>query len=246
MAGILHAINAPIGGAGGLVYAINAANINVRAELLKNGWDGVSVVHPTVLVLGTAIIYSTSTGIPSFDTGVLPAGSTVTLVNDGVIVGRGGNGGAYGRPNGNPGGAGGTALRIQVPTTVTNNSIIGGGGGGGGAGAYGVDNGSNNNDGGGGGGGICLGSGGYSFQGYSGGTATFTAAGGGGAVYGNSGAGGNGGFYGATGGSGTSGYDAVHAKTNSGGAGGAAGLAVSGDSLVTWVVLGTIHGARTG
>lgn len=70
---------------------------------------------------------------------------TITIVNNGVIQGRGGNGGTGGAAapsaasTGGGGAAGSTALRVDRPTTVDNNGSLwgGGGGGGGGGGAVG-------------------------------------------------------------------------------------------------------------
>ena len=75
-------------------------------------------------------------------------GDSVTIVNNGYIVGAGGAGGTGASGNlgqgpipsqsipAPPGGTGGNALYVARPTTVTNNSVIGaGGGGGGGAGS---------------------------------------------------------------------------------------------------------------
>ena len=246
MAGILHAIIAPIGAGSGLVFAIDTPNINVHNLLIAQGWDGVSVVHPTLTILATAKIYSTSTAVPAFDTGSLPVGSTVTVLNNGYILGRGGNGGNGASPpagtSGNPGGAGGPAFKAQVPLTLTNNGIIGGGGGGGG-GAYNVITGAP-----GGGGGIGGSSGGAGIPGSLNGTTaiageagTLLAAGRGGVIINQNGTygSGGGGFYGTAGAAGYNlgGYIA--------GAGGAAGVATIGNANITWITSGTIYGALT-
>jgi hypothetical protein len=68
--------------------------------------------------------------------------STVTLVNNGYIMGQGGYNGCAaivstpGTTRG-PSGAGQPAINISKPVTITNNSYIAGGGGGGGSGAAG-------------------------------------------------------------------------------------------------------------
>jgi hypothetical protein len=93
------------------------------------------------------LIYSTSTLTPAFDTGALPAGSSVLIINKGSIIGMGGAGGysiyvgdyfnnSASVNSGQPGGAGGPALRTSTTLTVNNTSgyIFGGGGGGGGGG----------------------------------------------------------------------------------------------------------------
>jgi len=244
MAGILHTIISPIGGSSGLLIAVDVANLNVRDMLLANGWDGVSIINPVVTIGANAKVYSTSTSIPAFDTGVLPVGSTVTINNTGAILGKGGSGGGASGPV-QPGFAGGTGLKVRVPTTIVNLGAIGGGGGGGGQGGT-TSGGSALRSGGGGAGGAGNGAGvrgtGFSIPGTTGGNGTLTAPGYGTSAPGYT-AGGNGGFYGQAGGTGQTGITELPTP---GAAGGAAGLAVDGDSLVTWTTLGTIYGARSG
>ena len=93
----------------------------------------------TVTVPGT--VGSTSTGtyamlVPS----AFSPGDTVTLVNNGVIQGMGGAGGAGASvpQNGGPGSVGGNALYVNRPVTIFNNSTIAGGGGGGAGGCAGA------------------------------------------------------------------------------------------------------------
>jgi len=94
----------------------------------------------------------------NLSTGVFPAGSTLFIINNGRIQGAGGKGGWYNsnKTNTLPT-AGGNALTLQFPTTLTNNSglIFGGGGGGGGSAEWGGEN--DNNAPGGGGAGIPVG-----------------------------------------------------------------------------------------
>ena len=99
---------------------------------------------------------STSTGayamlVPSS----FSPGDAVTITNNGVIQGMGGDGGPgqFGASNGIAGGGGGNALYVNRPVTITNNSVIAGGGGGGGAGAGNTPNKGPSSWGGGGGGG---------------------------------------------------------------------------------------------
>ena len=166
------------------------------------------------------------------------ANDTVTITNNGVIQGMGGDGGAgrFGATPGLPGTAGGNALYVNRPTTIQNNSVIAGGGGGGGAGAgYTPDKGPSDWGGGGGGG-----------AGYNGG-----AAGGGGrpGSAGTSSAGGGGGGGPAPGGpgggrgaSGSNGSPIGGANPRSGGPGGAAGSYLVGNPFVTWTATGTRQG----
>lgn len=117
----------------------------------------------SVRVSANVTVSASSPATPAFTTGALPPGSSVTLVVDGSIIGAGGGGGSGGnggtggdpRRCGRDGGAGGTAILLTVPTTITINGLVAGGGGGGG----GVS-GCNENGGGGGGAGTPVGAGG--------------------------------------------------------------------------------------
>jgi hypothetical protein len=95
----------------------------------------------TVTVPGT--VGSSSTGsyamlVPN----AFNPGDTVTIINNGVIQGMGGNGGSGGNANrpegtstpGSGGGGGGNAIYVNRPTVITNNGTIASGGGGGGGG----------------------------------------------------------------------------------------------------------------
>jgi len=184
------------------------------------------------------------------------AADTVTIVNNGFIVGCGGGGGGGGGPGGynapapgGGGGVGGAALRAQRATRITNNGTVGGGGGGGGGGSStwnGPEKSGTANGGGGGGGGQGYnggggGSGGQGsqfadkapFNGQPGGSGSTSGAGGGGAgAFGDDGSrgqdGAGGGGYGASGGS-------------SGGGGGGGGNATTAGSNanITWLTTGT-------
>jgi hypothetical protein len=153
------------------IFAFNltsGTDLNLRTQALAAGWGGSSPVIATIPAANT--IQSSSTGVYALTiNGSFPAG--VTLVNNGTIVGRGGNGGAGGPANmdtanqtagtataGSPGSAGGPGLLVSVAVTVNNISgrIAGGGGGSGGGGgaAYGGRGIAYTSGGGGGGGGI--------------------------------------------------------------------------------------------
>ena len=88
-----------------------------------------------VIINSGIYVYSDSTGTPAFITGTGVAG-TLTIINNGYIIGAGGAGGTGGASNGNgsAGGTGGTALKLEKDTTLDNNGTISGGGGGGGGG----------------------------------------------------------------------------------------------------------------
>jgi hypothetical protein len=84
-------------------------------------------------------VTSVSNNLPAFTTGNIPAGSNVAIVNNGNILGRGGDGGiAYDPGQGWTGAGydGGTAVNVTVRTLVQNNFNIYGGGGGGNAMAF--------------------------------------------------------------------------------------------------------------
>lgn len=101
------------------------ANANLRTLAVNAGWNGSSKVVATV---GSGVyIYSTSTGTPGLTIdGSWPGG--IELINNGYIMGMGGDGSL------STGAAGGNAISLGVSLTITNNSYIGGGGGGGGSG----------------------------------------------------------------------------------------------------------------
>src|SRR3989344_5684114 len=189
------------------------------------------------------IINSNSTSQPALTTGTCwPAGSSITLINDGSIYGRGGEGGSGPHTytgtqffcNGYGGGVGGPAVGISYPLTIDNTHgyIFGGGGGGGGGGAAsGV--GTCYYWGGGGGGGqgsISSNGGGGGPGGSSGGAGTIAGPGAGGAGGSYSrGYGGAGGTGGSLGGYGSGGGSASWSGgPGSGGAGGAGGPAITG------------------
>lgn len=230
----------------------NQTNANLRTLAVNAGWNQSSKVVATIN--GGVYISSNSTGTPALTVnGSFPGG--VELVNNGIIVGRGGNGGAgatadpYSYTDGSPGASGGLALAVSVPLSLNNaNTIAGGGGGGGGGGMAVFDLGCGYlllGGGGGGGGrssaaanssGGAAGGGGSTPPG-AGGTGTVSSAGSGGNglnAYGrSSGAGGSGGGWGSSGSTGTGG------STTSGGSGGTGGGAITGNGNITWVTTGT-------
>jgi hypothetical protein len=117
-----------------------------------------SISNITIIVNAGVNLYSTVNGLPAlFIYGANP-GDTVTLVNNGNIIGYGGNGGFAQIPGGGSygtviiPGAGGPAISTRSDIIVVNNgSIGGGGGGGGGAFSFGTSGGESGSVGGGGG-----------------------------------------------------------------------------------------------
>lgn len=224
-----------------LTITSNQTDLNLRTWAVANGWDQISQLE-VVINSGVYILGSTSSANALTVSGTFVAG--VRLVNNGYILGHGGNGGAggSGAPSaGGAGTAGGTAIYVTTPLTIVNNSSIAGGGGGGGGGG-----GSNYSDwyGGGGGGGGAGGASPYATGGAAGtstGPGTGTAGAGGTATlsFGGSGGGSNYAPGGAGGAIGVAGSNGTSSAQASGGAGGAAGKYVNGNSYVTWSKTGT-------
>jgi hypothetical protein len=89
-------------------------------------------------------ISSPDVAIPAYTTGTLPAGSLVAIVNQGNIIGKGGDGGdAYDPALGWTGAGinGGTAIDLTLGADIINNFNIFGGGGGGNAMAFAISTG---------------------------------------------------------------------------------------------------------
>jgi hypothetical protein len=134
-----------------LTISTNQTNLDLHAYALTDGWPGSSKLVATISP-GVSIT-SPSTGSSAMTiSGAFPGG--VEVINNGSIIGRGGNAGAggsgfayvgpgnlpYGATPGAAGGAGGTALSVSSTVTITNNgTIAGGGGGGGGSGGAGAN-----------------------------------------------------------------------------------------------------------
>lgn len=197
-------------------YTVDTFNANTDVMLNMAGWDGETPVMLTINIASGVVISANTTGNTALLINNLPQGSQVIINNSGFIIGMGGAGGA-GR---SAGGAGGTALLTKVPTAISNLGTISGGGGGGGGSAAATSS---------------LSGGGKSGRANSAGTqqGTFNSAGSG--YISSYISGGAGGDWGANG-----------ARTPSGNvisAGGAGGLAVQGNSFITWQSVGTIAGA---
>jgi hypothetical protein len=116
----------------------DTTNYNLKSAAIAAGWDQTVPLVATITINSSIYVYSTSTGSYAFDTGSsFYSGSTLALVNNGTILGRGGDGGTGGlnATAGTAGGAGGPAFIARYAINVTNNGTIGGGGGGGGGGS---------------------------------------------------------------------------------------------------------------
>jgi len=221
-----------------MTVLVDRNEINVYNEAVAAGWDQTTKLDATIVVETGITVASSSIGTPAFMTGnSFPVGSTIALVNGGVIVGRGGVGGYASA--GNPAGG---SIYAEYPITITNNNRIAGGGGGGGGAigptvlvqlpntfvtAYAGGGGGANN-------GPSVGAGGYAGSATAGGGSYTVTSSGSGA---SKARGGIGGAYGSNGGAGITG--------NYKGPGGAGGYAISGDSFITWVATGTRNGSIT-
>lgn len=136
------------GASGGPAYTFdytisaNTNNYNLRAAAAAAGWNQTSPLNAKITINPGVVVSSLSAAVPAFDTGpTFPNGTSLTLINNGIIRGKGGNGGAGGQngPAGN-GEDGGTALRAQYTLSLTNSGALEGGGGGGGGGSiWGID-----------------------------------------------------------------------------------------------------------
>ena len=94
-----------------------------------------------VEVMNGVSITSDTNITAAFTTGNLFPGSLVSVVNNGTIIGRGGNGGISYDPTTNPpttgvGDNGGNAINLTIDAQIQNNGLIFGGGGGGNAMAF--------------------------------------------------------------------------------------------------------------
>ena len=128
-----------------LTIAANTNNYNIFTN--KGGSYVAGKSNVTLTINSGVTIGSTSTGAFALDTGTgWASGDAITIINNGAVRGRGGNGGNGGvvicnsgggqgaTTNATSGGAGGDALRAQFATSITNNGTFAGGGGGGGGG----------------------------------------------------------------------------------------------------------------
>ena len=210
----------------------NTTNANLRALALAAGWDGstfvICTINSGVVISGNTA--GNSTAAMTID-GSFPTG--VTLVNNGQIRGRGGNGADGTLAAGAAGARGGRALGVAVAASIDNQGNIWAGGGGGGSGAT---NKNTRTGGGGGGRSSNVNSSGGIGPGNPAGNGTLSAAGSGAEGGDLAGDGGDGGNVGAAG-------LAGQTYTNPGGAGGAGGQAVNGNSNITWINTGSRLGA---
>jgi hypothetical protein len=115
-------------------YSTNTTQTTLNVSTLSGYVAGITDV--TVYVSSNVYVYSTDTATPALTISGATAGDTVTLVNNGFIMGKGGNGTEQQGFNSSNGTPGGPAMSLGYNINITNNSYIAGGGGGGGAGPF--------------------------------------------------------------------------------------------------------------
>lgn len=123
---------------------------NVTDYNLYNAFVGAygtpsAAVTVNVVVSTGVVVGATNASNAAFDVGQFPTGSVIGIVNNGVIMGAGGLGGAGATSNiyaptvGQNGGDAINAAYLNQTVSITNNSNIWGGGGGGTGGVAGAD-----------------------------------------------------------------------------------------------------------
>jgi len=221
-----------------IVITTNTTNYVLDTSKVPGYVAGITSV--TVTINSGVFVSSASTGSAAFRIdSSWASGDTLTVINNGSILGMGGAGGPG---NSGAGFSAGPALNTSFAVAVNNtNGTIAGGGGGGGAGALRPDEAFEYGGGGGGGGrtGLInsLGGPGGNAAGAGGNGTNLAAGGGGGGAFGVGAPGGSGGNWGSAGGGGGATFGGP------GGPGGAAGAAVIGNSNITWNGFGTRFGA---
>ena len=239
-----------------LTLSSSQNNFNLGTWLSSQGWNGVTPVTITVTIPNGVVISSTSVATAAFVIPSLPPGSSVDIVNQGRIQGRGGNGGSGGSgctSAGAAGGHGGDALSVGYPVTVNNSAgqIWAGGGGGGGGGGGADYSCSQPGSGGGGGSGTTAGASGtaggcLTHPANPGEAGTASTGGAGGAApaalcpSATGGGGGAGGGPGLSGAAGTAGFGPT--GSGGGGPGGSPGRYAVGNSLISWTSIGDRRG----
>jgi len=259
--------NMLLGAAGPFLFfrtiSSNQADYNLYNQMIASGWDGQRPVVVNLTINGGVVIYASTTSTYAFTVNGIPANSSITITNNGYIVGKGGQGVGKGYPNADdytltaPAYAnGGTAFYTNYPISINNGGTIGGGGGGGGVGGAtsadcrcsgcgGVElNGMSP-----GGGGAGYGDAGYGYSNwknnalyrfpYTASAGDLTTGGG----PGGSGTGGTGGGLGQAGNTGGGSALCGYTAQSGPGTGGAAGACTVGNSNITWLATGTRLGA---
>jgi len=129
-------------------FATNTTQTAIGISTLPGYVAGITDI--TITVNNGVYLYSTDVSSPALAISGATAGDTVTLINNGFIIGMGGNPNVGSRSGTQ---AGGPAMSLGYNISLTNNSYIAGGGGSGGGQGFGGGAVSNNFGGGGGAGG---------------------------------------------------------------------------------------------
>jgi hypothetical protein len=109
-----------------VTLAANTTNYTFDTSKLFSYIPGIT---DAILVVNSGVyVYATATNQTALTIGAFDAADTVKIVNNGFIMGAGGNGGVK-----SAGGVGGPCMSLGNNISLTNNSFIGGGGGGGGS-----------------------------------------------------------------------------------------------------------------
>ena len=238
-----HLIGNIFGVSGPPPILLTVSGSEIDYNIYSEAGSPAGIVNVILTVTSDGVISSGADIDAALNTGSgWAAGSTIKIINEGRIQGKGGNGGGGVTTwHGTAGGAGGDAISLSYNVTIDNTAIgeiFGGGGGGGGGGAGKTSSGktcnwSGTSGDGGGGRGNNGGTAGATGVGGTNGSESAAGAGGTGSYPGgNGGAGGN---AGAAGSSGANGYANCPTAGN-GGAGGAAGKAIDlNGNTVTWI-----------
>jgi len=117
-----------------LVISADSTNVNIYTSATGTGNYVAGESDVTLTINSGIYVGSTSQGTYALTTGAFTTGDTVSIINNGVVIGKGG---ARGVINGGAGGLGGYGFNCNFATTIDNTSgAFYGGGGGGGAGGY--------------------------------------------------------------------------------------------------------------
>lgn len=127
------------------VYIRPPVQITIPADVIDYDLKAVNNLPPNpaqfvLLNINSSVeLHASQSTNPAYTTGAIDPNSVVCIVNNGDILGRGGDGGGFVYNGqlltigGNPGNDGGNAMNLTSVTYLQNNGAIYGGGGGGGA-----------------------------------------------------------------------------------------------------------------
>jgi hypothetical protein len=110
----------------------NTQNYNLLTDMQANGYTNGNAFTVNLTIGSGVYIWTDTTATAAFDTGAISGTGTITITNNGYIMGKGGRGGQTASLAGL---VGGPAINLQKSVTINNtngSAYIGGGGGGGG------------------------------------------------------------------------------------------------------------------